>query len=335
MAYQVIWFVLWGLLWAVYFALDGYDFGAGMLQGFLGKDDGEKRAIINSIGPLWHGNAVWLVTAGGATFAAFPGTYAAMFSYLYTALLVILFALILRGVAIELRAKGEGAGWKRGWDAALAVSSFIAPFLFGVAFGNIFQGLPMDAAGYHGNLVLLLNPYGLLTGAFFVLLFLVHGALWVALRTEGPPQERAARFAGRAWYALLLAAAAFLVHSAIATELYDNYLESFPLFVLPLAAVASMISIKLFASAGKHGRAFVSSAVAIFSVVATGLAGLYPNLIPSSIDPAWSLTIFNSSSSPYTLKLMTAVAAVFVPVAVAYQAWVHRVFSGKSGAGEY
>lgn len=335
MALQITWFVLWGLLWAVYFVLDGYDFGAGMLQGLLGKTDEEKRAIVNSIGPLWHGNEVWLVTAGGATFAAFPGAYAAMFSYLYTALLMILFALIFRGVAIEFRAKGEGAGWKRGWDAVLLVSSFVPPLLFGVAFGNIFQGLPMDAGGYHGSLVSLLNPYGLLTGAFFVLLFLVHGALWVALKTEGPLQTRAGQFAGRAWYALLLVAVAFLVHTAFATGLYANYLENFSLFAVPLAAVASLISIKPFASARKHGRALVSSALAILAVMATGLAGLYPNLIPSSIDPAWSLTIFNSSSSPYTLRLMTVVAALFIPVAIAYQAWVHRVFGGKSSTGEY
>lgn len=335
MFYQVTWFVLWGLLWAVYFVLDGYDFGAGMLQGFLGRDEGEKRAIVNSVGPLWNGNEVWLITAGGATFAAFPTTYALMFSYLYTALLLILFALIFRGVALEFRGKGEGAAWKKLCDIVIAVSSFVPALLFGVAFGNIFRGLPMDAQGYHGSLLSLLNPYGLLTGALFVLLFVVHGALWIALKTAGPLGERAGRFAGRAWFALLAAAAAFLVHTGFATALYANYLDSPVLFSVPLIAVLSLAGIKFFSSRGRYPAAFFSSSFAILSVTATGLAGLYPNLIPSSIDPGYSLTIFNSSSSVYTLRIMTVVALVFMPTVIAYQVWMHRIFRGSSDAGQY
>ena len=175
MEFQIIWFVLWGLLWAVYFMLDGFDFGAGTLYNFIAKNETEKKMVINTFGPVWNGNEVWLLTAGGATFAAFPTTYALMFSYLYTALLLVLFSLIIRGVSIEFRGKGGSDAWRKGWDIGIFLGSFLPSLLFGVAFGNIFQGLPMDGNGYHGTLFTLLNPYGLLTGVLFVLLFLLHG----------------------------------------------------------------------------------------------------------------------------------------------------------------
>lgn len=331
MIFQVIWFVLWGVLWAVYFMLDGFDLGAGMLMPFVAGSEAEKRAVLNSIGPVWDGNQVWLITAGGATFAAFPGTYALMFSYLYTALLLLLFSLIIRGVALEFRGKAEGAGWRRGWDIALWLGSLLPSLLFGVAFGNIFMGLPMDARGYHGGLLSLLNPYGLLTGAFFVLLFLVHGALWTAIKTGGRTEARAARAAnGFLWYALLVAAVAFLAYTAFATKLYANYLKAPVLILLPAAAVLSLLAIKIFAGRDRYLRAFFASCATILTVAATGVAGLYPNLIPSSINPASSLTLLNSSSSPYTLKIMTAVAAVFIPIVVLYQIWTYRVFRHKT-----
>src|SRR4030066_1804225 len=195
MAFQVIWFILWGLLWAVYFMLDGFDLGAGMLHRFLGRNEAEKSAIRRAIGPVWDGNEVWLLTAGGATFAAFPSAYASLFSSLYSALLIILFALILRGVALEFRAKGESAAWGRSWDIALFLGSLLPALLFGVAFGNIFRGLPIDSQGYQGTLLGLLNPYGLWTGVFFVALFVVHGSLWLALKTAGDLGGRARGFA--------------------------------------------------------------------------------------------------------------------------------------------
>src|SRR5512144_1074626 len=173
MVYQVIWFVLWGVLWSVYFMLDGFVLGEGILHYALGKNDGDRRVLINTIGPVWDGNEVWLLTAGGATFAAFPTTYALMFSYLYTALLLLLFALIIRGVSYEFRGKVDNAQWRQGWDVAIVLGNFLPALLFGVAFGNIFAGFPMDGAGYHGSLLTLLNPYGLLTGILFVILFAV------------------------------------------------------------------------------------------------------------------------------------------------------------------
>src|SRR5512135_454776 len=206
MAFQVIWFVLWAVLWAVYFMLDGFVLGAGVLHNILGRNEGEKRVLINAIGPVWDGNEVWLITAGGATFAAFPTTYALMFSYLYTALLLLLFSLIIRGVSYEFRGKSEGEGWKKGWDIAIFLGNFLPALLFGVAFGNIFSGLPMDASGYHGSLISLLNPYGLLTGVLFVLLFVEHGALYLSVKTAGEIKTRAHAAADKIWPVLFVVA---------------------------------------------------------------------------------------------------------------------------------
>ena len=334
MEFQIIWFILWGVLWAVYFMLDGFDFGAGILQSFLGKNEAERDMLIRTIGPVWDGNEVWLITAGGATFAAFPTTYALMFSYLYSPLLIILFSLILRGVALEFRAKGESAIWKRSWDAAIFLGSFVPALLFGVAFGNIFHGLPMDAAGYHGTLFSLLNPYGLLTGVLFVLLFIVHGALWMGIKTEGELSTRTLGVANAAWYVLLITAVAFLVYTAFATHLYDNYLSHPLLLIVPIIAVLSLLSIKIFSVKEKYVAAFIASCSTIVMVTFTGVSGLYPNLIPSSMDPNYSLTIFNSSSSIYTLTIMTVVALLFVPIIIAYQIWTYRVFKHKVTADD-
>jgi cytochrome d ubiquinol oxidase subunit II len=328
-AFQVIWFILWAVLWAVYFMLDGFDLGAGILEPFLGKNDGERRVIVNTVGPVWDGNEVWLITAGGATFAAFPTTYALMFSYLYTPLLIILFALIIRGVSFEFRGKSEADSWRKLWDLGIFVGSLVPALLFGVAFGNIFQGLPMDAEGYHGSLVGLLNPYGLLTGALFVLLFLVHGSLWLSFRSANGVGDRAAALAGKLWYVLLVVAVAFLAHTAFATDLYNNFMILPVMFVLPAIAVLGLLGIKVFAAKGRMLAAFFSSCATIVMVVFTGVFGLYPRLIPSSLDPAYTLTAFNSSSSEYTLKIMTVVALIFVPIVIAYQIWIYRVFRGK------
>ena len=329
MELQILWFVLWAVLWAVYFMLDGFVLGSGMLHVFLGRNDGERRVIINSVGPVWDGNEVWLITAGGATFAAFPTTYANMFSYLYTALLLLLFALIVRGVSFEFRGKEEHALWKQSWDSAILVSSFLPALLFGVAFGNIFAGLPMDAAGYHGSLIYLLNPYGLLTGVLFVLLFLVHGALYLSVKTVGDLGRRAQAAADKIWPALLVVAVLFLGYTKFATRLYDNYFTAPYLLAVPLLAVAALLGIRILSAKGNLLGAFACSCVTILMVVFTGIIGLFPNLIPSNLDPAHSLTIFNSSSSPYTLKIMTLVVLFFLPIIIGYKIWVYRVFRAK------
>ena len=324
--YQVIWFALWGLLWAVYFMLDGFDLGSGILHIFLGKNDTERRIIINTLGPVWDGNEVWLITAGGATFAAFPTTYAYMFSWLYTPLLIILFALICRGVSFEFRSKVDNEKWKNSWDVIITISSFVASLLFGVAFGNIFMGLPIDSDGYHGNLVTLLNAYGLLTGLLFLLLFLLHGSLWLSIKTTNDLSLKAKNLSKKLWILLLIVAVLFLIATYFYTNLYDNYLK-YPIWlIVPVAAVLSLLFTRIFMKKC-FISAFFSSCVTILTIVFTGIIGLFPNMIPSSISPEHSLTIYNSSSSLYTLKIMTIVIVIFVPIILIYQIWNYIVFS--------
>ncbi len=334
MALQALWFVLWGLLWAVYFTLDGFDFGAGMLRLFLAREEIDRRVSLAAIGPVWDGNEVWLITAGGATFAAFPGTYASMFSFLYLPMLLILFSLIIRGVAIEFRNKDESARWRSTWDFLLALTSFSAPLVLGLGFGNIFQGLRFDAAGYHGSFWQLFNPYGLLTAILFVLLFLQHGALWLVYKAEGDLAARAGRCAGALWYLVLVVAAAFLLFTGFATRLYDNYLARPGLVLVPVLGVAALVMVKVFQTRSRALPAFFASCAAILLVVATAMVGLFPNLIPSRLDPSANLTIMNSSSGPYTLRLMAIVALVFVPIVVVYQMLVYRFFRSKTTRGE-
>ncbi|MBI2353683.1 MAG: cytochrome d ubiquinol oxidase subunit II [Deltaproteobacteria bacterium] len=333
--FQIIWFVLWGVLWAVYFMLDGFVLGTGFLSGLLAKTDTEKRVLINTVGPVWDGNEVWLITAGGATFAAFPTTYALMFSNLYSALLLLLFAMIVRGVSFEFRSKLDSPAWRGGWDMAIIVSSFLPALLFGVAFGNIFKGIPMknDFAtlnfSYDGTLIGLLNPYGLLTGVLFVLLFAVHGSLYAAIKTTGELSTRAAGLANRLWLPLLAVAVAFLGYTYPATRLYDNFLKAPVLLIIPIIAVVSLLLVKVFAAKGALHNSFLFSCLTIVFVVFTGVTGLFPNLIPSNIDPASNLTIFNSSSSLLTLQIMTVVALIFVPTVIAYKIWVYRIFRAR------
>ena len=330
MELQSVWFFIWGLLWAVFFVTDGYDFGIGTLYPFLGKTQRDKNMMIHAVGPLWDGNEVWLITAGGVTFAAFPLVYAVMFSSLYTALMLILFALILRGVSFEFRNKVDSPAWKKVWDTCIFVGSFLPALLFGVAFANIFKGIPIDQEGlYQGNLFTLLNPYGILGGLLFVCLFLVHGALWLTIRTDGDLAQRSEKLAGNLWPILTGVAVAFLVATYIFTPLYDNYLANPVLFLVPLISVAGILGIRYFILKGTFFQAWVSSAVTIASCTFFGVIGLFPNLFPSSIDPEYSLTAFNASSSPLTLKIMLIVVVLFVPVVLAYQVWAYKLFSGK------
>ncbi len=328
---ETIWFMLWGILWAAYFMLDGFDLGLGTLMPFLARSEDDKRIIYNSMGPFWDGNEVWLLTAGGVTFAAFPGTYAVMFSSLYSALMLVLFALIIRGVALGYRGETESAAGRRIWDACTVVGSFAPALLFGVAFANIFRGIPIDAEGvYHGNLLTLLNPYGLAGGVLFLLLFLVHGSLWLAIKSEDELQLRAGSMARRLWPALLLAAVVFLVSSFPATRLYVNYIANPLMFVIPLLAVVGLVLMRVFIAKNMWMKAWLASSLTIVSAVLFGVAGLYPSLLPSSIDSAYSRTIYNSSSSTLTLKIMLGVALTSIPIVIAYQAWAYNLFKGKA-----
>jgi cytochrome bd ubiquinol oxidase subunit II len=330
MLLQSIWFFIWGLLWAIFFITDGFDFGIGTLYPFLGRTDQDKRTMINAMGPLWDGNEVWLITAGGVTFAAFPLVYAVMFSSLYTALMLILFALILRGVSFEFRGKVDHPAWRKLWDACIFIGSLLPALLFGVAFANIFQGLPLDQEHlFQGGLLALINPYGLLGGVLFLLFFIVHGALWLAIRTEGRLQQRAVRTAANVWLPLLLAAVAFLVYSAVATDLYANYLARPYLFLVILLAVAGLLGIRLFISRQNYFKAWFASALAIAGATFFGIVGLFPSMLPSSINTEYSLTALNASSSPLTLKIMLVVVLLFIPVVLAYQIWAYHLFHTK------
>jgi cytochrome d ubiquinol oxidase subunit II len=327
---QAIWFFIWGLLWALFFMTDGFDFGVGILYPFLGKTDQEKRIMINTLGPLWDGNEVWLITAGGVTFAAFPMVYAVMFSSLYSALMLILFALIIRGVSFEFRGKIDSDGWRKLWDTAIFTGSFFPALLFGVAFANIFQGVPFDQDGiYHGTLLTLLNPYGLAGGALFVMLFLMHGSLWLTIRTEGDLQARARKTAGGLWPVLVVVAVVFLVASWFATPLYDNYLAHPILFLVPAVTVGALLTMRILLAKGAYLKAWLASALTIVGCTFFGVIGLFPNLFPSSMDPAASLSAYNASSSPLTLKIMLIVVAVVIPVVLIYQVWAYSMFTDK------
>jgi cytochrome d ubiquinol oxidase subunit II len=324
---ETIWFAIWGIAWAVYFMLDGFDLGIGILFPFLGKSESDKRVLMNAMGPFWDGNEVWLITAGGVTFAAFPRTYAVMFSGLYTPLMLLLFALILRGVTFEFRGKILSEAWTKLWDACLVFGSFVPALLLGVAFANIFAGIPIDREGiFHGNLLTLLNPYGLAGGVLFVLLFAVHGALWLATRSEGDLHARAVKTAKVLYIPAALMAVVFLGMTWFWTHLWQNLLAAPYLLALPLLAVVGLLGLRIFLAKGAYWKAWFSSSLLIVGAVLFGVAGLFPNLLPSSLDPAASMTAFNSASSHHTLWIMFSVVVCFLPVVIGYQIWVHMKF---------
>ena len=330
---ESIWFLLWGILWAVYFMLGGFDLGVGILSPFVGKSEAEKNALLGSIGPFWDGNEVWLITAGGVTFAAFPAAYATLFSAFYTPLMFVLFGLIVRAVSIEFRNRRESSSWRGLADAGVLVGSFLPALLFGVAFANIFKGIPIDGDGvFQGNLLTLLNPYGLAGGLFFLALFLVHGALWIIHRSTGVTRERSRSLARFLWLPLTLLAVIFLFLTAFYSRLWDNYTARPILLVIPLLAVAALLSMRYLMTKALWGRALLSSFAVIFFSVLFGVVGLYPYLLPSTLDGAYSLSIRNAASSPSTLAIMLVVALIFVPVVIIYQAWVYRLFL-KEGSG--
>lgn len=332
---ESIWFILWGILWTVYFMSDGYDLGIGAIFPFITKNEKERLTAYRAMGPYWNGNEVWLIAAGGVTFAAFPNAYALMFSGLYSALMFILFALIFRGVAVEFRDKLDHSRWRTGWDVCFVIGSFLPALLLGVAFANIFRGLPIDEGGvYRGTLLGLLNPYGLLGGVLFVSMFLLHGAIWLAVKSTGELHSRAASLSKTLWLVLLIVASAFLVATYFATNLYDNYIQNpvlyvIPIILIPVIAVGSLLLTRLYIAKAQWWKAFFASSGTIAGVTLFGLAGLYPNLLPSNIDPAFSLTIYNAASSPLTLKIMLGVALTFVPIVLAYQTWTHLLFQEK------
>ena len=324
---ETVWFAIWGVAWAVYFMLDGFDLGLGTLLPFLGRSDDERRILVNTMGPFWDGNEVWLITAGGVTFAAFPVAYATMFSALYTPLMLLLFALILRGVAFEFRSKVNSAAWRKVWDTCLVVGSFLPALLLGVAFANLFAGIPVDREGtFHGTLLTLLNPYGLVGGVFFVLAFAHHGALWLLAKSEGKLRIRAAHAAAGLWIATLLITVLFLGYTWFATRLWQNLLQRPIFLILPLLAAGGLVASRILLFKGRFWQAWGASCLFILTATLFGVAGMFPNIVASSLDPVASVTAFNGASSPLTLKIMLGVVLTFLPVVIAYQSWVYVRF---------
>lgn len=322
-----VWFVLIAVLWTGYLVLEGFDFGVGMLLPILGRDEKNRRVMINTIGPVWDGNEVWLLTAGGATFAAFPEWYASMFSGFYLALLAILVALILRVVSFEWRGKIDSAVWRKRIDAALIVGSWLPAILWGVAFGNLVRGVELDETfTFVGSFFDLLNPFALLGGATTALIFLTHGAVFIALKTDGDIRHRAAAFAERSAMVTVVVAGAFAVWTQLA------YSVAWTWAATGLAAVA-LVALVVAARLRREGWAFVASAVAIVAAVVLIFGSLYPDVMPA-LDPANSLTVDNASSTDYTLTIMTWVAAVLTPLVLAYQGWTYWVFRKRLTAAQ-
>ncbi|WP_229868547.1 cytochrome d ubiquinol oxidase subunit II, partial [Streptomyces chryseus] len=303
-----VWFVLIAVLWTGYFFLEGFDFGIGVLTKLLARDRKEKRVLINTIGPVWDGNEVWLLSAGGATFAAFPEWYATLFSGFYLPLLLILLCLIVRGVAFEYRVKRTGERWQANWEHAIFWTSLLPAFLWGVAFGNIVRGVKIDAdMEYVGTLADLLNPYALLGGLLTLTLFTFHGAVFAGLKTLGEIRERARGLALKLGVATGVLAVAFLGW----TQRDNGGTAS---LVAMAVAVLALVAAIGFTAAGREGWAFGLSGVTIVAAVAMLFLTLFPNVMPSSLNDAWSLTVTNASSTPYTLKIMTWCAGIAMPV---------------------
>ncbi|PPF73906.1 cytochrome d ubiquinol oxidase subunit II [Rathayibacter sp. AY1E6] len=316
----VLWFWIVAFFFIGYFVLDGFDFGVGMSLPFLGRDDTDRRVLINTIGPVWDLNETWVIVAGAALFAAFPEWYATLFSGFYLPLLLILLALIARGVSFEYRHQRPEAQWKRRFDTMIVVGSAVPAFLWGVAFANIVQGVPMDADhNFTGTVLDLLNPYALLGGATTLLLFFTHGVVFVALKTEGEIRERARRLATRAGLLTVVVAAVFLAW----TNLGQGSTAS---WALSAGAAATLVGGWLAVTRGREGRAFALLAGTIALAVLALFATLFPAVMPASNVPAYGLTIENASSTPYTLAVMSWTALVFVPLIVGYQAWTYWIF---------
>jgi cytochrome d ubiquinol oxidase subunit II len=328
MALTDIWFLLIAVLWTGYFVLEGFDFGVGMTMPLVSRNDADRRVTVNTVGPVWDGNEVWLIVAGGATFAAFPEWYASLFSGFYLALLLILVALIVRGVAFEFRGKIDSVRWRRNWDRAIVVSSAIPALLWGVAFANIVHGVPLDADHeFTGTLFTLLNPYALLGGVATLSIFALHGAVFLALKTSGDVRRRSREIAVPIGGIAVVAGGAFLVWT---------FLDKGVLWTgLPLLVAAGALVAALWMTVRqREGWAFVLTATAIVGVTVMLFGSLYPNVLPSTTDPANSLTTINAASTPYTLAIMSWVALVCTPIVLGYQAWSFWVFRKRIGTAD-
>lgn len=322
MDWSAIWFILITVIFMLFFILEGFDYGIGILLPVLGQSDFDRRAIINTIGPVWDGNEVWMVTAGGALFAAFPHVYATLFSGFYPALFLLLISLIFRGVSFEFRSKNEAPAWKQFWDICIFWGSAIPAILWGVTVANLLRGVPIGAdMQYAGGFFNLLNPYALAVGLLFLCLFAYHGALYISLKTIDDLRERAGAFARKIGPVAVLLCVIVAVMTWQQTDLFSR-----PAAIATLLATAAALTSSVWLSWSQRtgwGFVFCVATIGLFTI--TMFLGLFPRLMVSSLNPAWSLTIYNASSSAYTLRLMTIAAAVFVPIIIGYQSWAYWI----------
>jgi cytochrome bd ubiquinol oxidase subunit II len=327
---NTLWFGLVGILLIGYAILDGFDFGVGILHLFA-RDEQQRRLYINAIAPVWDGNEVWLLTGGGALFAAFPAVYATVFSGFYIAMMLLLFALIFRAVAMEFRGKVDSPRWRRAWDWAFGLGSLLPALLLGVAFGNILQGVPLDrGAVWAGSFIGLLRPYPLLIGLLGLTVFTMHGALYLTMKTEGSLRQRLVRIASRLWTVVI----ALTILATVATFLaapfhFAGMSESIGFWALLALTILALMAIPAYLTASRYGRAFLASCVTIAGMIGLSVLTLYPRLVPSSIDLEYSLTIYNASSSPTTLVTMLVIALIGMPLVLGYTIVIYRVFKGK------
>jgi cytochrome d ubiquinol oxidase subunit II len=327
---NTLWFGLVGILLIGYAILDGFDFGVGILHLFA-RDEQQRRLYINAIAPVWDGNEVWLLTGGGALFAAFPAVYATVFSGFYIAMMLLLLALIFRAVAMEFRGKVDSSRWRRAWDWAFGLGSLLPALLLGVAFGNILQGVPLDrGAVWAGSFLGLLRPYPLLIGLLGLTVFTMHGALYLTMKTEGSLRQRLVRIASRLWTVVI----ALTILATVATFLaapfhFAGMSESVGFWALLTLTILALMAIPAYLTASRYGRAFLASCVTIAGMMGLSVLTLYPRLVPSSIDLEYSLTIYNASSSPTTLVTMLIIALIGMPLVLGYTIVIYRVFKGK------
>lgn len=325
---NTLWFVLVAVLFVGFFFLEGFDFGVGILLPFLGKDDISRRVIINTIGPHWDGNEVWLLTAGGAIFAAFPNWYATMFSGFYLALFLLVASLVIRAVAFEYRSKVEDPRWRNMWDWGIFVGSFVSALLWGVALANLIRGVPIDETmTYTGTFFTLLNPYALVGGLATLSLFTLHGAIFLTLKTTDDILESARAIAKKLWPVTAIVLFVFVAYSYVETDMFAA-LGINP-GSIPIIAMLAILSVGTFLKAQKEGWAFIMTGITIAFSTIIVFTGLFPRVMVSSTNPEWSLTIYNASSSDYTLGVMSIVAAVFVPLVLLYQGWSYWVFKKR------
>jgi cytochrome bd ubiquinol oxidase subunit II len=327
---NAIWFWLIGVLIIGYAILDGFDFGVGILSLF-GRNEKERRIHFNAIGPVWDGNEVWLITGGGALFAAFPAVYATVFSGFYIALMLLLAALIFRAVSFEFRNKVDSPAWRRAWDWAFGFGSLLPALLFGVAIGNILHGVPIDANGnYLGTFIGLLNLYSIGVGVLSLVLFTMQGAIYLAAKSDGDLLDRCQKWSSHLWMDYVILYVIMTLWTWLASPyLFTNSFDNPIFFILLIILMGSIVYLPVLLKAGKFSRAFFVSSLIIATMLSQMALSLYPRLVPSSIDLNNSLTIYNSSSSPLTLQTMLVIAIIGVPIVIAYSIFIHFIFRGK------